>query len=357
MRRQTSGRQATCLLLIVLTGWSLTMSAADGRDGWIALLLACVCSLPLAALCCLPAERVPVGSWFDLPGAVFGKGCGAVYLAALAALSFWSLCMAVLGGVIFLRTVSGGEWPVWLLAAAILLCAGAAAQDGIGRLVLWAEPVVWVVVLALAVSLALSVRQMDWAQLWPVLARGWTGMPYRSVLLLSVPFGEVFYAAAALGGTGGAQVRTGLLRACVLAGVLLCLLYVRNLCMLGQEGAAQVLYPSYTAASLLEFGKSFQRGEVLISGSLIVCTVARAALLLQFWGESVQAATGRCSGRQAVWGGAAIAGGVCVLTAGSNRAFAEALHLYQLVLFPAVLAAAVLLLAGVWWKNRAGRTP
>ncbi len=352
MKPQTSGRQATCLLLVVLTGWSLTMTAQNGRDGWIALLLACLGSLPLAAVCCLPAERMPVGSWFDLPGAVFGGGCGAAYLLALAALAFWSLCMTVLGGVTFLRTVSGAEWPVWLLTAAILLSAGAAAQGGARRLALWAEPIVWLVVAALAVSLALSVDQMDWNQLWPMLADGWSGMPYRSYLLLSVPFGEVFYAAALLGGRDGAQTRTGLLRACILAGVLLCLLYVRNLCMLGQEGAAQVLYPSYTAASLLEFGESFQRGEVLISGSLIVCTVARAALLLDFFAGSVQAATAHCAERQAVWGGAAVAGILCVLTAGNNRSFASALELYQIVLLPAVLAAALLLLAGVCVRTR-----
>lgn len=352
MNGQTSGRQVTCLLLIVLTGWSLTMSAADGRDGWIALVLACAVSLPLTAVCCLSAERMPMVPWFELPGMAFGRGCGGVYLLALTALSFWSLCMAVLGGVIFLRTVSGGEWPVWLLTAAVLLCAAAAAQNGVKKLVLWAEPVVWLVVAALAVSLLLSVRQMDWGELRPFLQNGWRGVPYRGYLLLSVPFGEVFYAAALLGHSSGREARFGLLRACVLAGVLLCLLYIRNICMLGQAGAEQVLYPSYTAASLLEFGESFQRGEVLISGSLIMCTVARAALLLDFFAGGLQSVTGKCSCRQAVWGGAIAGGIVCTLCAGSNQAFASALHLYQLVLFPAVLAAALLLAAGVAIKSK-----
>lgn len=259
--------------------------------------------------------------------------------------------MSVLSGVIFLRTVSGGQWPVWLLTAAILLCAAAAAQGGIQRLVLWTEPVIWVVIIALAVSLLLSFRQMDWHQLWPIMAGGWRDMPSRAYLLLSVPFGEVFYAAAVLGGTG-TQTRTGLLRACVLAGVLLCLLYIRNICLLGQAGAQAVLYPSYTAASVLEFGESFQRGEVLISGSLIVCTVARAALLLDFLAGGIETVTQRCTERQAVWGGAVIAGILCALTAGSNRAFANGLHLYQLLLFPIVFAAAVLLFIGVCIKNK-----
>lgn len=340
------GRQATCLLLVVLSGWSLTMGADNGRDGWIALALAGIFSLLLAALCCLPCERMPHTHWFDLPATVFGCAGGGLYLIALCALAFWSLCMSILGGVIFLRTVSGGQWPVWLLTGAILLCAAAAAQGGIERLVLWTEPVVWIVVLALAVSLLLSVRQLDWQQLWPMLSGGWQAVVPRAYVLLSVPFGEVFYAAAALGGTG-TQTRTGLLRACVLASVLLCLLYVRNICLLGEAGAQEVFYPSYTAASVLEFGESFQRGEVLISGSLIVCTVARAALLLVFLSGSVPAATGRGSGKQIVWSAAILSGIVCTMTAGTNRSFADALHLYQLILFPTVLTAAALLAIGV----------
>ena len=349
--KRINGRQATCLLLVVLSGWSLTMTAENGRNGWIALVLACACSLPLAALCCLPSERMPQAQWFDLPAAAFGSVFGGLYLTVLTALAFWSLCMSVLGGVIFLRTVSGGQWPVWLLTVAVLLCAAAAAQSGIERLVLWTEPVVWVVVIALAVSLLLSVRQLDWNQLWPMLSGGWQTVLPRAYLLLSVPFGEVFYAAAALGGTGS-QTRTGLLRACVLAGVLLCLLYVRNICLLGEAGAQAVFYPSYTAASVLEFGKSFQRGEVLISGSLIVCTVARAALLLDFLSGSVQAVARHGSGQQIVWGAAILTGVVCTMAAGTNRSFADALHLYQLVLFPVVLAAAVLLAIGVCIRTK-----
>ena len=74
-----SSRQATGMLLVVLSGWSLTMTAQDGRDGWIVLLLAGLCSLPVAALCCLASERMPQGDWFQLPRAAFGTVGGAPY--------------------------------------------------------------------------------------------------------------------------------------------------------------------------------------------------------------------------------------------------------------------------------------
>ncbi len=338
-----SSRQATCLLLVVLSGWSLTMTAQDGRDGWIALLLAGLCSLPVAALCCLACERMPQGDWFQLPRAAFGAKGGTLYVWVLAAISLWSLCMTVLSGVIFLRTVSGGIWPVWLLTAALLVCAAAAAHQGVQPLVLWMQPMVWLVVLALLVSLVLSWKQLRFYELRPVLSDGVKDLPKRVYLLLSVPFGEVFYAAAVLGGQG-TRIRNGLLRACVLAGILLSVLYLRNICLLGEAGARGVLYPSYTAASVLSFGEAFQRGEVLISGSLLVCTVARAALILSFFAGCAQAGS-TCRKSCAVWLGVILAGAICILCAGSNQAFGMAQQWYQILFLPvAVLAAGGLFL-------------
>ena len=208
---------------------------------------------------------------------------------------------------------------------------------------------VWLVVLALLLSLVLSWKQLDFYELRPILSGGVKDLPKRVYLLLSVPFGEVFYAAAVLGGQG-TRIRNGLLRACVLAGVLLSVLYLRNICLLGAEGARGVLYPSYTAASVLSFGEAFQRGEVLISGSLLVCTVARAALILSFFAGCVQAGS-TCRKSHGVWLGAILAGLPCILCAGSNQAFGMAQELYQILFLPVVVLAAGGLFAKVHTKS------
>lgn len=280
-----SSRQVTGVLLVVLSGWSLTMTAQDGRDGWIVLLLAGLCSLPVAALCCLASERMPQGDWFQLPRAAFGTVGGALYMWTLAALAFWSLCMTVLSGVIFLRTVSGGIWPVWLLTAALLVCAAASAQHGVRQLALWAQPMVWLVVLALLLSLVLSWKQLDFYELRPILSGGVKDLPKRVYLLLSAPFGE-----------------------------------------------------------------AFQRGEVLISGSLLVCTVARAALILSFFAGCVRAGS-TCQKSRGVWLGAILAGLPCILCAGSNQAFGMAQELYQILFLPVVVLAAGALFAKVHTKS------
>ena len=125
----------------------------------------------------------------------------------------------------------------------------------------------------------------------------------------------------------------------VLAGVLLSMLYLRNICLLGEAGARGVLYPSYTAASVLSFGEAFQRGEVLISGSLLVCTVARAALILSFFAGCTQAGS-TCRKSRAVWLGVILTGAICILCAGSNQAFGMAQLWYQILFLPVVVLAA-----------------
>lgn len=346
----SSARQTACLLLVILIGWSLTMSAADGRSGWLAILFAALCSLPFTAICCLPAERTEQPDWFHIPAAVFGRGGGLVYHILLSALAFWSLTMAIRSGVVFLRTVSNGEWQVWLITAALLLCAAAAAQHGRQALLLWTEPMVWAVLAALIVSLVISASQLKLSELLPT---SFDALPDQTYLLLSAPFAEVFYAAAVLGTPRTHCVRSGLLRGCAAAGLILCLVYIRNICLLGAAGASRLPYPSYTAAGLLAFGNSFQRGEVLISGSLIVCTAARAALLLSFLSHSLTQVIPHTRPRTWVWLTAVVSGILCVLSASSSHFFFAAQQAYQQMLFPLLLIAALLLSLGVLIHPRA----
>ena len=336
-------RQITCLMLVIWCGWSLTMTAQNGRIGWLVPLLAAIAALLLTALCCVPSEHMPQVSWFALPSAVFGSVGGTLYLLIVTVCAFVSLCLSVLSGVIFLRTVSGGQWPVWLLTAAVLLCAAAAAQGGIRQLVLWTEPVMWLVLIALAVSVVLSLPQMQRISLF---SPDLSAVPLQTYLMVALPFGEVFYAAAVFG-ADGRRTRFGLQRACVLSGIVLCVLYLRNICLLGEAGAQAVLYPSYTAASILSFGESFQRGEALISGSLLLCTAARAALLLTFLSGSVPVLVRRCSARRAVWISAAAAAVICIWSAGTNASFLAVQHTVQRVFLPVILLAALLLAFGV----------
>lgn len=351
MNQRISVGQAACLTVLLLAGWSLTM-AGGSRSEWLSVLLAAALSLPMLAVFCVPAERLPGMPLFDRLGLLFGRVGQRLFAAVLGLLGLWALCMATLSGVVFLRTVSGNAWPVSLIATAVLLSAGVLAYGGAARLAIWAEPVLWVVLAGLVFSILLSIPQWDWGQLLPL-------QPDRDEWLrqsgqvLSVPFAELFFAVQVLEQRSG-NLRRGFVTGAVIAGLLLGLLAMRNVCVLGEAGAQFVQYPSYQTAGLLELGRSFARGEALISGALLLSLIARVAVLLCLCAQSAE------QGLSVSYGGgivlaAAIAGAVCLVGMGSTAAFRRAELLYQQLLLPAVLVLGVVFAAAALWHSQRTR--
>lgn len=349
MNQTLHGRQCWALVLLLLTGWSLTMPAGS-RDGWIAILLAAALSLPLFALYCLPAETLG-GSLTDVLNRVYGRIGGTAVLWALCVLAFWGLCMSSLSFVVFLRTVAEEQWPVWLIAGFFLLTVLAAATGGAARMGLWAEPVVWIVLAALVLSLVLTLKDADWRQALPMLANGWDGIANETAYALAAPFAECWFAVALLFGRSR-NPRTGCLAAAATGGVLLAWTALRNITVLGEMGAQAVWYPTYSAAGLIEIGKSFQRGEVLVSGSLLLCSVARAAVFLCFFGDGISDSLPSVSRRTAVTTAAVACFAVCVFSVGGTMDFQRAEVFYRMVLFPILFLVAVFTAVGAVWRSK-----
>ena len=349
MNQTLRGRQCWALVLLLLTGWSLTLPAGS-RDSWIAIALAAALSLPLFALYCLPAEMLG-GSLPDVLNRVYGRLGGTAVLWALCVLAFWGLCMSSMSFVVFLRTVAEEQWPVWLIAGFFLLTVLAAAHGGAQKMGLWAEPVVWIVLAALILSLVLTLKDADWRQALPMLANGWEGIQNETIYALAAPFAECWFAAALLFGQSR-NLRAGCLAAAVTGGVLLAWTALRNITVLGEMGTQAVWYPTYSAAGLIEIGKSFQRGEVLVSGSLLLCSVARAAVFLCFFGDGISDSLPSVSRRSAIMTAAAACFAVCVLSVGGTMDFLRAEVFYRMVLFSVLLLVAVFTAVGAVWRSK-----
>ena len=122
--------------------------------------------------------------------------------------------------------------------------------------------------------------------------------------------------------------------------------------VLGEMGAQAVWYPTYSAAGLIEIGKSFQRGEVLVSGSLLLCSAARAAVFLCFFGDGISGSLPSVPRRTAIVTAAAACFAVCVLSVGGTMDFQRAEVFYRMVLFPILLLVAVFTAVGAVWRSK-----
>ena len=347
------GRQCWAWVLLYLTGWSLTLPAGS-RDGWIAILLAAGLTLPILAIGCFPSDKFD-GTFPTVFRRVYGQTGGTLMVWLLCVLAFWGFCMASLSFVVFLRTVSEEQWPVWLIAAAFLRVVGYVAQGGQGRMALWAEPMVWVVLAALVLSLALTLPDSDWREILPILEHGWDGIAEQTIYVLTVPFVECWFVAVLLFGQS-ARARQSSLAAVVTGGVLLAWTALRNITVLGQAGAQEVWYPSYTAAGLIEIGRSFQRGEVLVSGSLLLCSVARAAVFLCFLANGLTETIPTLPRRWAIGTAAAVCFAMCVFALGSTLDFLHAEVFYRMLLLPILLAVIGITAIGALWRSRQTKT-
>lgn len=347
MKGEIRARQCWALIVLTLCGYALTMPAG-GRDEWFAILLAAAASLLLTALYSKPCEQLQTDCFAVLSG-VYGRIGGALLGIGLSALAFWGLCMTTLSFVVFLRTAAPDRWPVWLIAALVLLTAGWVADGGMRRLALWAEPCVWVVLFALVLSLVLTLPDAEAGHLTPFLAEG--GLYSQVTHALALPFAECWFAVALLGGRCG-SVRGGAQKAMVTAGVLLTCTALRNVAVLGLAGAQSVWYPTFTAAGLIELGQTFQRGEVLVSGSLLLCIVARAAVFLTFVSEGVAESVPVVPRRPALWGAAALSLILSVALAGSTADFLRAEQLYRILLLPVLLTVSAVTAVGAGWKRK-----
>ncbi|MGN1031393.1 MAG: GerAB/ArcD/ProY family transporter [Butyricicoccaceae bacterium] len=278
MPQKLTGHQAGALVFLYLTGWSLTMGAQAGRDGWCTILLAALLFLPVCAVFLRPSTIFPGKTLFEVHNHVLGGVLGRLFTLVYLIFALWTLCDVVSGFAAFLTFP-----PLWT-AAALLISGGVLASLGPYRLAQWAEPVVWVTAIVLIASLVLTLSVWDFGELLPLLRTNVQDLGAQSLRVLCEPFFPALFAVGLLFGTGRLP-QLGVSRAVVLSGLLLASVYLRNLCLLGLNTMQSVQSPTYAAASLIELGESFQRGEVLISCALALCDILRCAVLLCFLAE------------------------------------------------------------------------
>lgn len=282
MNPKVTGHQAGALVFLYLTSWALTMTEQTGRDGWCTILLASLLFLIVCAAFLRPSTIFPGQTLFAVQHRVLGGILGRLFTLSYLFFALWTLC-AVISDFSSFPSFS----PFWT-AAALLIAGGVLASLGPKRLARWAEPVVWITVIALIASLLLTLSVWDFGQLLPLLRSGTREIGMQSIRVLCEPFFPTLFAVGLLFGTGRLP-QLGISRAVVLAGLLLAAVYIRNLCLLGLHTMEVVHSPTYAAASLIELGEAFQRGEVLISCSLALCDVLRCAVLLCFLTEGWRA--------------------------------------------------------------------
>lgn len=286
--KRLSGLQTVFLAVLVLLGSSIRMSGVTAqRDTWMAFLLLGIFLLPVTWIYrCLAAERGPVAALQQSCGKSVGTAFALGY-SVLGVLLAADSMGAFSDFVTFTGLAQNVKWIDGVMLGFIVLAMLSIQVEALGRLGRMVIPVV--AALFLAAILILGTKAYP-ARLLPLLQ----GEP--------LAFGAYFYTAAALAApplfflamtaslvrgkkTWGGALGVG----SGVAMLLLALDAAGSVTVLGGWLVEKMRYPSYTAMSVAELGKSFQHTELLISAWITLCVPFRIVLYLTFAKQTLTA--------------------------------------------------------------------
>ena len=289
-----SKKHIQALLAMFITGSTLiTGGLTDAKqDTWLCVVAAYLLSLPLcwlfASLVKLPKDR----DFFDGIIQVCGKIPGRI-LCFLYALNAIHLCGQNLRFLAeFVHDVNMNETPLTAILACVIIVAFYVVRNRLyvlARLASFALPFIFV---SVGLTILLSVQDMDFTNMLPVLHSDWKQMASGTFEYFSLAFGELVFCLPLLGSVDHQETIFPALAKGALTGfILLLIVSLRNLFVLGYSNGVYA-FPSYSAVSIISIGEFFTRIEVLIGINLLLSGFFKILVLLFFSCKSFSAALG-----------------------------------------------------------------
>lgn len=283
MEKGMNNRQATCLLILFITGNSSLFGVGSpaGRDSWLALLLACAAALLVTRMYIRIHRHGTSYDFFEMLSLLFGKWGGRILTVLMVwyALHLAALLMRTLTELGMATSIANPPYYAVLilftLAGIYLLRSGTAT---LGR---WAFIIFIILFLINGFTVVASIKDMQLMNLFPILRRSageflqGTTQYFSFPLLESVVFLPLLFGKNTSYNTGRI-FRWGLI---IGAGMLLTIILTSYL-LLGEPMMSQMYFPSHNAAKLISVGSFMTRIEEIVSVFMLLTGVTKFAVCL-----------------------------------------------------------------------------
>lgn len=283
MEKGMNNRQATCLLILFISGNSSLFGVGSpaGRDSWIALLLACIIALLVTSIYSRIQRLNASHDFFDALSILFGKWGGRILTILMVwyALHLSALLMRTLTELGMATSIVEPPYYIVLilftLAGIYLLRSGAAT---LGR---WAFIIFIVLFLVNGFIVIASIKNMQILNLFPILRRPAGELMQGTAQYLSFPMLESIVFLPLLFGKktnfDAAKIyRFGIL---IGAGMLLTIV-VSTFLLLGEPMMSEIYFPSHNAAKLISVGNFLTRVEEIVSVFMLLTGVTKFVVCL-----------------------------------------------------------------------------
>lgn len=277
-----SARNIGCILMTMVSCVTIVSGASNiGHDTWLAWLLGGAVSLPLVWVYCRISALFPQKGLYDICETLLGRVAGGVvtFLMSAYALVITALTLRIF--VEFTIVVGFYKTPYMVLIMAIGLVSLYLASKGMDVLGRWSFIVIVVVILNVLFTTMISYDVIQIDNILPVLNHDSGDIWYNGWMLASIGVGETVLLLACIGNIKQKESPYRAYALGILVGIASsAVILMRNVMILGPAMDEAVIFPSYTAVRVIQFGSFFERMESIISFNLVLMGITKLALCL-----------------------------------------------------------------------------
>lgn len=282
VKEQITDKEAICLLIVFIMGTTLILGSGGEvkNDAWISVIVSLFMFIPMLLIFSRLLALYKGKDLFDILIIIFGNVAGKIISIIYIWYAFHLGALVLRNFGEFINTIAMPETPMFVP----LLCMGLvcifAVRLGIevlGRTTTYFLPIVFFI---LAVVLILSLSDVHFSYLKPILGKGLTPVLKGGFSIFSFPFAEtvLFIGVFSALKTKKSHVKVYLWGVFISASVII-LITIRNICVLGNMKGS-FYFPSYQAVSQISIGDFIQRIEVTVSIVFVIGVLIKSSICL-----------------------------------------------------------------------------
>ncbi|MDD2233318.1 MAG: endospore germination permease [Desulfitobacteriaceae bacterium] len=265
------------------------LAAVAGRDSWWSVMPGYLIAVPYGLMVLSFMQRYPGQNLLQISGNVFGKWAG----KAIAV--YYILVAGYIGALYVARAVDTYKrmiapfMPQSVYTIGVILLVIALAWAGIEVLARFSEFCFPLVVIGLIITMLLAIPRFEWDQFFPVLANGIKPVVFGAVKTLSFPLEYIVSLTGLIPFLPTAEqsrLRSGLLRAVVLVGIIMTLVTLTEIMVFGPMEAARLNLGILSLGKMIEIAKTIAGIESVFEGLWLGAAILKItiAFFLVVWG-------------------------------------------------------------------------
>jgi spore germination protein KB len=253
-----------------------------GQDMWLAVIASAVLNIPLILMFARIAKVNAGLGLIEILDKRFGKVAGAILAAFLAWYALHVSSLVTRNFTEFVATISLDKTPKVFIMIGLIAVAGILAASKVKVIVRWSLVVMILITFNLVLSTLAALPAMHVSFLKPVMEHSLGEIVSTGFSLGAMAFSETVIALVVFGSLkkGDSPFKTYFL-GFGWGALLILMVVVRNITVLGRDMVANLTFPSFVAARVVNPGSYIEHIESIVSFNMILLGVTKVSICIR----------------------------------------------------------------------------